>query len=35
VQGLTETEIKCYADIERLLRVGDLVSLRYTFKLPY
>ncbi|KAL5114141.1 hypothetical protein ACEQ8H_007985 [Pleosporales sp. CAS-2024a] len=24
VQGLTETEIKSYADIERLLRVGDL-----------
>jgi hypothetical protein len=26
VQGLTETEIKSYADIERLLKVGDLVS---------
>jgi hypothetical protein len=27
VQGLTETEIKSYADIERLLKVGDLVRL--------
>jgi len=25
VQGLTETEIKSYADVERLLKVGDLV----------
>lgn len=27
VQGLTETEVKCYADVERLMRVGDSVSL--------
>jgi hypothetical protein len=27
VQGLTEREIKSYADIERLLRIGDLVCI--------
>jgi len=26
VQGLTETEVKCYADVERLMKVGDMVK---------
>jgi hypothetical protein len=27
VQGLVETEVKSYADVERLMKVGDMVSL--------
>ena len=26
VQGLIETEVKCYADVERLFKIGDAVS---------
>lgn len=26
VQGLTEAEVKCYADVERLMKIGDMVS---------